>query len=220
MYILLYKIYGCIKRWWSLEKKKKISGAEWKRFSIKLDPFLSVIPVIKFSGSHSSSFTSQVFYGREEIYDIRGGSSYGSSSMVPIREGKKKKIYWNNEIISWNEKRERENNDQGITTSYRSRGSEEYEITSKEKVVSFDFISIIDTIFILRGSFFYLFIYFFFIFRTSFEFWILRKKKKKKRQILGFKSPKNVCIFSRYYNNPRRFRHDFSGYNNNKIEIR
>lgn len=161
-------------------KKKKISGAEWERFSIKLDPFLSVIPVIKFSGSHSSSFTSQVFYGRGGIYDIRGGSSYSSSSMVPIREGKKKKIYWNNEIISWNEKRERENNDQGITTSYRSRGSEEYEITSKEKVVSFDFISIIDTIFILRGSFFYLFIYFFFIFRTSFEFWILRKKKKDK----------------------------------------
>lgn len=69
-------------------------------------------------------------------------------------------------------KRERENNDQGITTSYRSRGSEEYEITSKEKVVSFDFISIIDTIFILRGSFFfYLFISsLFFERRLNFEF--------------------------------------------------
>lgn len=133
---------------------------------------------IAFFFVHISGF---LWKRRGRIYDIRGGSSYGSSSMVPIREGKKKKIYWNNEIISWNEKRERENNDQGITTSYRSRGSEEYEITSKEKVVSFfDFISIIDTIFILRGSFFYLFIYFFFIFRTSFEFWILRKKKKDK----------------------------------------
>lgn len=56
-------------------------------------------------------------------------------------------------------KRERENNDQGITTNYRSRGSEEYEITSKEKVVSFDFISIIDTIFILRGSFFFIYLF-------------------------------------------------------------
>lgn len=75
-------------------------------------------------------------------------------------------------------KRERENNDQGITTSYRSRGSEEYEITSKEKVVSFDFISIIDTIFILRGSFFfYLFISFFFTFRL-----ILNFKKEKKEE--------------------------------------
>lgn len=56
-------------------------------------------------------------------------------------------------------KRERENNDQGITTNYRSRGSEEYEITSKEKVVSFDFISIIDTIFILRGLFFFIYLF-------------------------------------------------------------
>lgn len=124
---------------------------------------------IAFFFVHISGF---LWKRRGRIYDIRGGSSYGSSSMVPIREGKKKKIYWNNEIISWNEKRERENNDQGITTNYRSRGSEEYEITSKEKVVSFDFISIIDTIFILRGSFFfYLFISsLFFERRLNFEF--------------------------------------------------
>lgn len=59
------------KKMMELREKKKISGAEWERFSIKLDPFLSVIPVIKFSGSHSSSFTSQVFYGREERGDLR-----------------------------------------------------------------------------------------------------------------------------------------------------
>lgn len=62
------------------EKKKKISGAEWERFSIKLDPFLSVIPVIKFSGSHSSSFTSQVFYGREG-----GGSTIFAEDRATVR---------------------------------------------------------------------------------------------------------------------------------------
>lgn len=64
-----------------LREKKKISGAEWKRFSIKLDPFLSVIPVIKFSGSHSSSFTSQVFYGREE----RGRSTIFAEDRATVR---------------------------------------------------------------------------------------------------------------------------------------
>lgn len=60
--------------------EKKISGAEWERFSMKLDPFLSVIPIIKFSGSHSSSFTS--FYGREE----EGGSTLRYSRRIEFVE--------------------------------------------------------------------------------------------------------------------------------------
>lgn len=68
----------------------------------ELDPFLSVlIPIIKFSGSHSSSFTSHVLEGWERgrggdlrVFDIRGGSrsvEYGFHTRKKRREWKEGK---------------------------------------------------------------------------------------------------------------------------------